>query len=311
VVKVVDEKRGTMMGIEKWSTMCLCMTTALLIVVQNANGFLPTSTTTLSSPSRIVLPLTSTSTSTTTFGRHLVAVEAEKKKRRRKEPPSEAAAPPQKSEAVAAAPQVVEVVVVKPIPEPTPAAVVVIPVVAEPMSSSSAQKTEEESFKSILLDAKDFDDDAASTESTTTSLSDLFQVAKFKFVPDNDITKGVKDDETVASSSEMMMPGEEGSIPLPDIKQVLRRKEIEKELERMEEERESQKVKINRKDKKAMARVSSIVAVVEVEVEGRESGSSFSENDMKTGNARETIDSTLSLFCIACFFVNNATDASL
>jgi hypothetical protein len=49
------------------------------------------------------------------------------------------------------------------------------------------------------------------------------------------------------------------AIPLPDIKQALRKKEMEEEQARIEEEEEETKVRIKRTDKKAMARVSIIV----------------------------------------------------
>ena len=44
-------------------------------------------------------------------------------------------------------------------------------------------------------------------------------------------------------------------IPLPDIKEVLKKKEIEEEMARMEEEQAETKVKIKRSDRKALAKV--------------------------------------------------------
>ena len=44
-------------------------------------------------------------------------------------------------------------------------------------------------------------------------------------------------------------------IPLPDIKEVLKKKELEEELARIEEEQAETKVKIKRSDKKALAKV--------------------------------------------------------
>jgi hypothetical protein len=63
--------------------------------------------------------------------------------------------------------------------------------------------------------------------------------------------EGVEDDEKVAPD----MQADSGAIPLPDIKQVLRKKFMEEELSRIEEEQEDQQVKIKRTDRKAMARV--------------------------------------------------------
>ena len=56
----------------------------------------------------------------------------------------------------------------------------------------------------------------------------------------------------------MSQSSEVGTIPLPDIKEVLRKKELEEEMARIEEDEEASKVRINRKDRKALARVSII-----------------------------------------------------
>ena len=53
------------------------------------------------------------------------------------------------------------------------------------------------------------------------------------------------------------MPQEsEGAIPLPDIKEALKKKEQEEQLARMEEEKEANKIKIKRTDKEALLKVS-------------------------------------------------------
>jgi hypothetical protein len=49
--------------------------------------------------------------------------------------------------------------------------------------------------------------------------------------------------------------GETTMIPLPDIKEVLKKKELEEELARIEEEQAETKVKIKRSDRKALAKV--------------------------------------------------------
>jgi hypothetical protein len=59
----------------------------------------------------------------------------------------------------------------------------------------------------------------------------------------------MQSDETVPIDSA------DNALPLPDIKQALRRKAMEEELARVEEEKESTKVKIKRTDRVAMARV--------------------------------------------------------
>lgn len=63
--------------------------------------------------------------------------------------------------------------------------------------------------------------------------------------------EGVEDNEKVASDTQ----ADSGAIPLPDIKQVLRKKFMEEELSRIEEEQEDQQVKIKRTDRKALLRV--------------------------------------------------------
>lgn len=47
----------------------------------------------------------------------------------------------------------------------------------------------------------------------------------------------------------------DNAIPLPDIKEVLKKKEMEQELARIEEEDDEQKVKIKRGDRKALLKV--------------------------------------------------------
>lgn len=66
------------------------------------------------------------------------------------------------------------------------------------------------------------------------------------------VISGIQDKKQV----ETPMKSEDSSaIPLPDIKEALRKKEMEKELARMEEEKEKSKPKIKRSDKDAFTRV--------------------------------------------------------
>jgi hypothetical protein len=64
-------------------------------------------------------------------------------------------------------------------------------------------------------------------------------------------TKGVEDDELATQDTG-------GAIPLPDIKQTLRKKEMEEEIARMAEEKEEKKVRIKRTDKEAFRKVRKI-----------------------------------------------------
>jgi hypothetical protein len=66
------------------------------------------------------------------------------------------------------------------------------------------------------------------------------------------LSKGIQDEDRPASSEQV---SDTGAIPLPDIKQVLRKKQMEEELARMAEEKEEMKVRISRKDKVAFAKV--------------------------------------------------------
>jgi hypothetical protein len=85
----------------------------------------------------------------------------------------------------------------------------------------------------------------------------LFTSCLFLLIQDYFLYEGVEDNEKVGAD----MQADSGAIPLPDIKQVLRKKFMEEELSRIEEEQEDKTVKIRRTDRKAMAKVrSSIVA---------------------------------------------------
>jgi hypothetical protein len=55
-----------------------------------------------------------------------------------------------------------------------------------------------------------------------------------------------------------------GAIPLPDIKQALKKKEMEEEIARFEEEKEVNKVRIKRTDKEAFRKVRQIILHVEL-----------------------------------------------
>ena len=53
----------------------------------------------------------------------------------------------------------------------------------------------------------------------------------------------------------------EGPIPLPDIRDQLKRKELQEKIAKMEEEEKEQKVKIKRSDKAAFIKVSVVVVL--------------------------------------------------
>ena len=58
-------------------------------------------------------------------------------------------------------------------------------------------------------------------------------------------------------TAEMSVPSSnEGPIPLPDIRDQLKRKELQEKIAQMEAEEEAKKVKIKRSDKEAFTKVS-------------------------------------------------------
>ena len=77
-------------------------------------------------------------------------------------------------------------------------------------------------------------------------LSMLKDIANYKF--DGEI--GVSD-----TSKDSAPASDTLSLPLPDIKDTLRKKELEEEMARIEQEESSTRVKIKRNDRKAMAKV--------------------------------------------------------
>lgn len=59
-----------------------------------------------------------------------------------------------------------------------------------------------------------------------------------------------------AAVEETVQPeSSEGAIPLPDIREALKKKQLEEELARAQEEEEEQRVLVNRSDKEAFAKV--------------------------------------------------------
>jgi hypothetical protein len=105
-------------------------------------------------------------------------------------------------------------------------------------------------------DDDDFDDDEEDIDIAT-----IKEVANFSFdgkIDNMDTTK-VSFGSTTTGADNISSPvqqKEDGAIPLPDIKDTLRRKELEAEMARMEEEQETNTKKIDRKDRKALLKVS-------------------------------------------------------
>jgi len=154
----------------------------------------------------------------------LWAAAGEKKRRRRKKPPT-----------------------VPSIPEsPT-----VLPIV-----DATASKIEVEPTTTTFLGDMD-DDDDDDEEEEEIDISMLKDIANFKF-DGGDIQTSSSSSSSSSSDSSSTPPSSSMdtlTIPLPDIKDTLRKKEFEEEMARIEEEEASTRVKIKRSDKKAMAKV--------------------------------------------------------
>lgn len=137
-------------------------------------------------------------------------------------------------------------------PPPTPKAA------AEKPSPVEAPKAVEKvSVEVDVVEALDADDDEE------VDIAVLKDVASFSF--DGPI-EGVEGEGTTTiptpqagiSESGEAVPSPEaqdGAIPLPDIKDTLRRKEVEAQMARMEEEQEAKQKKIDRKDRQALLKV--------------------------------------------------------
>ena len=107
-------------------------------------------------------------------------------------------------------------------------------VTPEPMASMDDSASEE-----------DLDDDDDEDEINISMLKDI---ASYKFDGEIAVSDTSKDSAPAINSL---------SLPLPDIKDTLRKKELEEEMARIEEEESSSRVKIKRSDRKAMAKVRS------------------------------------------------------
>lgn len=101
---------------------------------------------------------------------------------------------------------------------------------SEPMASVEVEATDGD----LLDDEEEVD------------IAMLKDIANFKF-----------DGEIAASNiaKDTSRGSESITIPLPDIKDTIRKKELEEEMARMEEDEASSRVKIKRSDRKAMAKV--------------------------------------------------------
>ena len=127
-------------------------------------------------------------------------------------------------------------------------------------TQQSSIKTE---VKNEIQDNIEDDDDDDDDEDEEIDIATIKDVANFSFdgpsvTSSTDITKSSSPISSSlpppSSSSSDTVQEEDGAIPLPDIKDTLRRKELQAEMERMEEQEINQK-KIDRKDRGALLKV--------------------------------------------------------
>lgn len=127
----------------------------------------------------------------------------------------------------------------------------------QPIASQDAPSTQDVQGTSVTEDQgtiKDFD------------LTMMNEIVRYEFQNNPDaptVTSfpNVVDDESInplgpQQSSTSLSSSVSGAIPLPDIKEARKRKQMEEEMARIQQEQDEQKVKIKRTDKEAFRRVS-------------------------------------------------------
>lgn len=101
----------------------------------------------------------------------------------------------------------------------------------------------------------DNDDDDVELK-TRKDLSMLNEIARFEFQKDKELSMAIQDDYTSETTSTSGSSDDKPlSIPLPDITEVRKRKQMEEEMKQLEKEAEETKVRIKRTDKVAMRKV--------------------------------------------------------
>lgn len=122
-----------------------------------------------------------------------------------------------------------------------------------------AQDPVKVSHEIIEGDDDDDDDDESDVDrSTKQDLAAISEIARFEFQTDKESAMGLI---TIADAAETRKTPSSSSIsgnaiPLPDIKEARKKKQLEEEVARMEQEKEEQKVRIKRSDKEAFRKVS-------------------------------------------------------
>lgn len=108
------------------------------------------------------------------------------------------------------------------------------------------------------VDDADGEDDAMAM--TKEDLAAISEIARYEFQTDKKmgISRGMEVASSQATSSSTSSSISGNAIPLPDIKEARKRKQMEEEIARTEQEKKDKKVRIKRSDKEAFRRVSTI-----------------------------------------------------
>lgn len=129
-----------------------------------------------------------------------------------------------------------------------------------PTADDNNPKQQQQQEVEVEMIEMDFDEDDDDFDEEEIDIATIKDVANFSFdgkidnIDTSKIASGKSSTtSTITDNISVVEPKEDGAIPLPDIKDTLRRKEIEAEMAR--EEEETQAKKIDRKDRKALLKV--------------------------------------------------------
>jgi hypothetical protein len=138
-------------------------------------------------------------------------------------------------------------------------------------STTTAPQLEKTTVIREDIGAIDDDDDNQSLGESLTpqDIAAIADVARFEFQKDKEFSMGTtaatnapdsnnnnpSADDAIATAASTQSVTPANAIPLPDIKEARKRKQMEEELAKIEQEQEANKVKIKRSDKEAFRKV--------------------------------------------------------
>lgn len=120
-------------------------------------------------------------------------------------------------------------------------------------SSSSSSPSVQEKSTVIRDDIGDIDDDDEPL--TPQDIATIADVARFEFQKDKEFSMGVANKVAATTTNPAPSTQPANAIPLPDIKEARKRKQMEEELAKVEQEQKENKVRIKRSDKEAFRKV--------------------------------------------------------